>query len=136
MIAGSGKSQRILASTRNTDEAAAWLTLLSQLTDDELAQYGKIAEDQLRLEWQLRWLQMLCAIGASITLGLAIREFLDGAGARVIGMWVLATVALAYWPLQKARMRRMWRAHGRAVAAEQARRPAAAADRTGSEATG
>ena len=59
VIAGSGKSRKILLSTQNTDDQTGWLELLSSLTDDELQRYGEIAADQRRLEWQYGWAQVV-----------------------------------------------------------------------------
>ncbi|MEM1307357.1 MAG: hypothetical protein AAGG99_07520, partial [Pseudomonadota bacterium] len=104
---------------------AAWIGLLSFLSDDELARYGEIARDQLDQEWQRGFLQALGGI-----TGLAL---MAGAAAALIwgwvALWLAASVAIVgcaidVWAWKKVKARRLWRSHIRAVADEQARRRA------------
>ena len=118
--------QQTLVSTRNTDDAAPWLILLSTLTDDELDRYGEIAKDQRNLEYDRWWMQILCIVGAICALGWAVREMVASGGLRWVLVLLAASLALAVWPFRKARMRRMWDRHCKAVSQEKARRQAAA----------
>ncbi|MEZ5842661.1 MAG: hypothetical protein R3D27_02865 [Hyphomicrobiaceae bacterium] len=111
----------------------AWLGLLSHLSDDELARYGEIARDQRRLEWRHAWAQGLCFVAAIGVAAWAVaRMVTDGLSRQALLALGLAA-ALGYWPYRKAKVRRLWGGHCRAVAAEQARRRserAGAADAT------
>ena len=111
-----------MLSTRNIDDPAGWLQLLSSLSDDELHRYGEIAADQRRLEWQYAWAQMLCVAGALGAIGWFARECmmngLTWRGATLLGL----AAALAYWPYRKAIVRRLWGRHCEAVAREAAER--------------
>ncbi|MEO1695061.1 MAG: hypothetical protein AAFR55_07475 [Pseudomonadota bacterium] len=107
---------------------AAWIGLLSFLSDDELARYGDIARDQLDQEWQRGLLQALGGI-----TGLAL---MAGAAAALIWGWVALWLAVSVaivgcaidvWAWKKVKARRLWRSHIRAVADEHARRQAASA---------
>ncbi|MGI9426943.1 MAG: hypothetical protein ACR2PA_27440 [Hyphomicrobiaceae bacterium] len=118
--------QQTLVSTRNTDDAAHWLNLLSTLTDDELNRYGEIAQDQRNIEYDRWWMQVLCIVGAVCAFGWALRESLVSGGSRWVLLLLATSLALAIWPFRKARMRRMWNRHCQAVSREKARRQAVA----------
>ena len=121
-IAGSEKSRRTLVSTRNTDDIGGWLELLSSLSDDELSRYGEIAQDQRNLEYDRWWAQVLCMLAAGSGFGLAVREFWSGGNSRTAVALLIAAIAASIWPYRKAKMRRLWGRHCRAVAQEQGRR--------------
>lgn len=102
----------------NTDDGEGWRALLGALTDEELARYGEIAGDQVRLERE-RWrLQVLLVIGALVVFVAGVVILYKGgvtfAGLATVGL----SAALGYWPYQKARMRRLWTGHRQAVETE------------------
>ena len=102
---------------------AAWLGLLSFLSDDELARYGEIARDQLDQESQRAVLQWGSAVAG---VGLAVAAFWGNiAGSVAIGTLLLALAVgfgLEYWVWKKLKARRLWQSHIEAVAVEQAQR--------------
>ena len=96
--------------------------MLSSLTDDELNRYGEIAQDQRNLEYDRWWAQVLCMLAAGGGFVLAAREFWSGGNTRTAVALLIAAIAAGIWPYRKAKMRRLWNRHCRAVAQEQGRR--------------
>jgi hypothetical protein len=100
------------------------MTLLRDLSDEELDQYARIADDQMRREDRLDWAQVAIGILAIATLVwtlfLTIQSGFDRGRAAAAG---LASVTL-YWPYRKAKARRIWREQR----AERARRSDANSD--------
>ena len=111
--------------------AEGWLQLLSHLSDEELTRYAEIAHDQRRLEWRNGWAQGLCVV---IAIGLGAwaiaRMVTDGLSRQVVLVLGLAA-AVGYWPYRKAKVRRLWAGHCKAVAEEQKRRAARGAPSSG-----
>ncbi|MFM1816592.1 MAG: hypothetical protein RLZ98_3287 [Pseudomonadota bacterium] len=112
----------------STVEPEGWRELLADMTEEELVRYGEIAGDQIRLEWQQGWLQVLAAVAAlglsAVGLWLMLAGGMPVVGAAMVGL----AVALGYWPYSKAKMRRMWGGHVEAVEAELSGRRATKAE--------
>lgn len=109
----------------------AWLGLLSYLSDDELARYGEIARDQLRIEWAHAWAQGLLVVAAIGVAAWAIARVVSEGLSRPAVLALGLAMALGYWPYRKAKVRRLWSGHCRAVAAEQKRRRLGQGDQGG-----
>ena len=116
------RSHKTLVSTQNTDEVKGWLHLLQSLTDEELERYGDVARDQRKKELDHWWAQILSAVMASIALGYAVWLVFMGRSTFAAFCLLVVAIVLGIWPYQKAKMRRLWQKHCKAVAAEQARR--------------
>ena len=96
--------------------------MLQSLTDDELERYGDVARDQRKKELDHWWAQILSAVMASIALGYAVWLVFMGRSTFAAFCLLVVAIVLGIWPYQKAKMRRLWQKHCKAVAAEQARR--------------
>jgi hypothetical protein len=100
----------------------AWLALVRSLTDDELARYGQIANDQYRREVRWWWAQALLCLAAGGAVLWALRSlFLAGSG-RLALLMLGFSALLGYWPYRKAKSRRLWWGHYQTVVEEQQRR--------------
>ena len=104
------------------DTAERWRTLLGSLTDEELDRYREIAGDQVRRELEHGWLQVALVGLALGSAAWVVRGLILGIYGRSALLTLGLSAALGYWPYRKAKTRRLWRAHGAAVLAEQARR--------------
>lgn len=118
--AGSGRSRRTLSSTPDTGEG--WLDLLRALTDEELGQYGQLAQDQIERETRWNWAQragLLLAAGCVAWAGARLwaNGFDSGVG------YLLGFAAIAcYWPWRSGKTQRLWESHKKAVDDERLRR--------------
>ncbi len=120
MIDGNEKSPRTLNLTPNTAEG--WGSLLGLLTEEELNQYGRIAQDQIRRETRWRWAQILAGFAAAgLTVWMSFRLF-QGGMERFRWLPLGLVVLLSYWPYRGRKTRRLWQGHYEAVQAELARR--------------
>lgn len=115
-----------MSSTQNTGEGG-WPSLLHALTDEELGQYGDLANDQVRREVRWLWAQMLMSIAALGLAGWALSRGLETGFDRSRWLSLLGAAALLYWPYRSARIRRLWKGHERMVKDELARRQASRA---------
>lgn len=104
----------------------AWLGLLSFLSDEELARYGRIAADQRAQEAEGAVWQIASLAAGLACVAAAAFEYVNGYG----WVLVLATLAAAWafmnWPYRKLKARQLWNGHVEAVAREQGRRAAEA----------
>jgi hypothetical protein len=92
------------------------------LTDDELARYGQIANDQYRREvrlWGAQAVVCIAAIGAAVW---GLRWLLWVGSGRLALLTLGLSAMLGYWPYRKAKSRRLWWGHYQAVVEEQQRR--------------
>lgn len=98
------------------------MSILRDLSDEELVQYSRLADDQMRREDRFAWAQVAVGLIGAATLAwtmfAAVQGGLDRARVAAAG---LAGIML-YWPYRKAKARGIWRAHIDAAEAEQARR--------------
>lgn len=98
------------------------MSLIRDLSDEELDQFGKLAADQLRQEFRLVWLEVglvLVALGALAWAVVSVARFgFD----RMAVVACLGAMAALYWPWRQDRLRRVWRRHIGAVREERVRR--------------
>jgi hypothetical protein len=96
--------------------------LLTTLTDDEVARYLSVVEDQIKLEERGAWLKIASAIAGAALLGFLTWYGLDAG----FGGWVIAGLGLGlvmeYWPWRVMKCRQLWQTHFKAARDEQARR--------------
>ncbi len=98
------------------------MTVLRELSDEQLVQYARLADDQMRREDRFAWAQVAVGLIGVATLSWtifsAVQGGLDRARVAAAGLAGL----MLYWPYRKAKARGIWRAHIDATRAEQARR--------------
>ena len=96
--------------------------LLASLTDEEIARYMSVAQDQVRIEERFAPLKIMSAIGGAAlviaALVYAIRTSFSGWDIAGLGLGF----ALVYWPWRVLKCRTLWLKHFEAARAEQARR--------------
>lgn len=128
---GNAKSQRTSSSTPPTADADAvgggaqaetWRGLLGVLTDDELAKYGEVAQDQIDRELRWRKAQIAAAVAAGALMVWVLIRLFDTGAERALFYTLGLAAALVYWPYRGRRTRRLWQGHSAAVKAEQSRR--------------
>lgn len=106
---------------QNTGES--WRGLLGVLTDEELAQYGQMAMDQVRIETRRNW-----AYGLMILAGLALiawsawTMFGLGKTGWLVYLALLAAGIFIYLPWRSVKTRKLWLGHYERVKNELARR--------------
>ncbi|MDX2257319.1 MAG: hypothetical protein NW205_00230 [Hyphomicrobiaceae bacterium] len=105
----------------NTAERG-WAGMLDVLSDDELAQYGRMALDQVALERRWAWLQALLVAAAA-----GVMAWVLLAGWRRGFDWTLVPAlfglaVIVYWPWRSIRTRQLWRTQHDVVMGELERR--------------
>ena len=98
--------------------------LLTELSEEELGQYRRVAQDQVVREERWRWLLAAVAI-AGVVIGIwSVGQLWDrGFAGWAFGALGLA-LAMGYVPYRVSRSRKLWKAHVDAVEAERSRRAA------------
>ena len=117
-----------LAWKRKTAEGKAGARqLLVDLTDEEVARYMGVAQDQVRLEERLAAIKMVCAASGAALLSVCLWHGLWDGFHRPEIAGLLLGLMMVYWPWRVFKCRQLWQSHLHATRVELARRQIEAA---------
>lgn len=95
-----------------------WGNLLDALTDEELSQYGQMAQDQIEHELGRLWRHILLVTASIALIAWAIWQITTFGIGRTNGAVLGLGALLLYWPYRSVKALRLWRGHCRAVEGE------------------
>ncbi len=92
------------------------------LTEEELDQYGQMAQDQISREDRWRWAQAAAGfVAAALAVWISVR-LIQGGWERFWWLPLGLAAVLSYWPYRSLKTRRLWQGHYDAVKQELERR--------------